>query len=75
MAGTIGIEGGWEDVGVLTRLCEEELLDIVDEGIAVLAQGDWAKRGWVKGVFFGLGVRMREICLELESMMRQRRES
>ena len=55
MAGTIGIEGGWEDVGVLTRLCEEELLDIVDEGIAVLAQGDWAKRGWVKGVFFRFG--------------------
>ena len=27
------------------------------------------------GCFFGLGVRMREMCFELESMMRQRRES
>ena len=44
MAWSIGIEGGGEDVGVFAGLCEEELLDVVDECIAVLAEGDGAER-------------------------------
>ena len=47
MAGAIGIEGGGKDVGMFTRLCEEELLDIVYESVAILAEGDGAKCGWV----------------------------
>ena len=36
-----------DDVGVLTCLCKEELLDVVYESIAVLAEGDGAECGWV----------------------------
>ena len=47
VAGSVGIEGGREDVGVFTGLCEEELLDVVDECVAVLAEGDGTERGRV----------------------------
>ena len=52
VAGSIGIEGGRKDVGVLTCLCKEELLDVVYESIAVLAEGDGAEYGWVQWMFF-----------------------
>ena len=45
VAWSIGIEGGGEDVGVFAGLCEEELLDVVDECIMVLADGDGAEGG------------------------------
>ena len=36
-------------------LGEEELLDVVDESSAVLAEGDRSECGGIGGVFFGFG--------------------
>ena len=52
MAWSIGIEGGGEDVGVFAGLCEKELLEVVDEGVLILAKGDGAECGGVEWVFF-----------------------
>ena len=40
---------------MFTGLCEEELLDVVDECVAVLAEGDGTERGGVKGVLLWFG--------------------
>ena len=40
---------------MFARLGEEELLNVVDEGVTVVTEGDWAKGGRICRVFFGLG--------------------
>ena len=40
---------------MFTGLCEEELLDVVDECVAVLAEGDGAECGGIKGVLLWFG--------------------
>ena len=38
VAWAVGVQGGWEDARMFACLGEEELLDVVDECIAVLAE-------------------------------------
>ena len=40
---------------MFTYLGEEELLDIIDEYMVVLAEGDRAEGSWVKGMFLWFG--------------------
>ena len=56
VAWAVSIEGGREHIGVFTRLGEEELLDVVDEGISVVAEGDWTEGGWISGGVFWVWV-------------------
>ena len=51
----LGVEGGWEDIGVFAGLREEKLLDVVDKSVAVVAEGDGAEGGRITGVFLWFG--------------------